>query len=39
MAKCIDERVNPKVFFERGSPALSRGLGSGLLTEQRKHGC
>jgi hypothetical protein len=34
MAECIDERVNSKVFYERGSPALSRGLGSSLLTDE-----
>jgi hypothetical protein len=37
IAKFIDERVNPKVLLERISPALSRGLGSRLPTEQRKH--
>jgi hypothetical protein len=39
MAECIDERVNSKVFYERGSPALSRRFGPWLLTKQNKHGC
>lgn len=39
MVKCIDERINPKMLYERGGPALSRGLGLWLLTEQSKYGC
>ena len=38
VTECIDERVNTKVFYERGGPALSRRFGSGLLAEQTKDG-
>jgi len=39
MAAGIAERVNPKVFDERGSPTLSRGPRAWLLTEQSKDDC
>ena len=38
VTECIDERVNTKVFYERGSPALSRRFGSWLLAKQSKDG-
>ena len=31
VTECIDERVNTKMFYERGSPAVSRRFGSWLL--------
>ena len=38
LAECVEQRVNSKVLFERGSPALSGRLGSWPLTEQSKYG-
>lgn len=39
ISEFIAERVNPKVFDERGSPTLSRGPGTWPLPQQSKDDC